>query len=363
MSISVLMFPARGNRDENRFIDVLATALRQRDLEVRNWHKSRPWQQADIFHVHWPEVIADIARRPWQNLRGRYIAWNLLDTARRVRKAGGCVVWTVHDLQPHDARLRQHPFCRQLLERFASLVDVFVSLTEAGVDPIRRTWVRDATRPVLVARHPHYRDVLEHRSEFHSSRVRTSMGIAADAWVLSALGSMRPNKRISSAAAAFRGLRDGEAVLVLAGTASAKVRAEIECAIQNAAGVITRFERIPQAQLLDYYGISDLALFPATGYFNSGTIYTTLSLNVPVLVEDCPQNREIQDLVGDTWVHLFDGELSTASLKAAVAQLQRPRDRGPCPMTAFDPRAVAIRHVQIYEAALHSQRVARRAPG
>lgn len=342
----VMMFPATGNANENRFIDVLVTALREQGVDVREWHKARLGQQAPVLHVHWPEVIADIARRPWQGLRGRYLAFNLFDTVRRIKRQGGKVVWTVHDLQVHDEALRSDPFCLRLLQRFAAEVDVFVSLTEAGVQPIRRDIVRDSHRPVLVARHPHYRSVMSRSRPEQVKEIRRQWDIEDGRFVVACLGSMRANKCVDVLAEAFAASPPGKATLLLAGSAPDAVRRSIEKSLLGRADVRLRFGRVPEGEMIDLYSASDLLVFPATGYFNSGTVYTALSLNVPVLAEDSPQNRELAGLVGEGWVRRFTGPLTASALTSAI-------DAGPasaaiCPMDAFRPEFVAARHAAIY---------------
>ena len=90
----VIMFPGKGNENENRYIDILVDALSAAGIEVQGWDKEFSRQTGDIFHVHWPDVISDIRARKWQTLRGDWIQIQFFRTIRRIQSRGGALVWT-----------------------------------------------------------------------------------------------------------------------------------------------------------------------------------------------------------------------------------------------------------------------------
>jgi glycosyltransferase involved in cell wall biosynthesis len=341
----VIMFPGKGNENENRYIDVQA------------WDKEFSHQRGDIFHVHWPDVISDIRSRKWQSVRGDWIQFQFFRTIKRIQSGGGALVWTVHNLLSHDASRAGTPFLRKLMERFIPRVDAAISLTSAGIDAIKRRFPGLRDVPIAVARHPHYRTKLGSGGVDAAGRLR--LGIKPQQQVFSLLGSLRPAKRPDMVLCAFREFSQDEAFLVLAGSVSAELERQLRDQATGMNNALFDFRRVPERELLALYAMTDVLVFPGEDYFNSGTTYTSLSLGVPVIAAWSPTNAEIQSLVGPQWLHLYKGALTAAVLKAGAAQLMR---RGPnidCDLTQFSPASSALQHIEAYKMALAVRRRAR----
>jgi beta-1,4-mannosyltransferase len=346
----VIMFPGKGNENENRYIDILVEALGAAGVKVEAWNKEFSFQRGDIFHVHWPEVIADIRSRKRQSLRGDWIQFQFFRTIERIQSRGGALVWTVHNLLSHDASRAGTPFLRKLMARFIPRVDAAISLTTAGIDDIKRhiPGLRDV--PFAVARHPHYRNRLGSGGQDAAGRSR--LGIKPQQQVFSLLGSLRPAKRPDLVLQAFREFPQAEAFLILAGSASTELQGQLHEQAIGMNNLLFDFRRVPENELLALYAMTDVLVFPGEDYFNSGTTYTSLSLGVPVIAAWSPTNAEIQSLVGPQWLHLYQGSLTAAILKAGAAQLVR---RGPeieCDLTQFSPELCAQQYIEAYEMAL-----------
>jgi len=346
----VIMFPGKGNENENRYIDILVDALSAAGIEVQGWDKEFSRQTGDIFHVHWPDVISDIRARKWQTLRGDWIQIQFFRTIRRIQSRGGALVWTVHNLLSHDATMATGPFQRKLMQRFIPLVDAAISLTSAGIGDIKTHIPSLRDVPFGVARHPHY------RTKFGSGGVdpagRLRLGIKPQQRVFSLLGSLRAAKRPDLVLQAFQEFPQDDAFLILAGSVSAELEGRLRHQAAGMNNVLFDFRRVPEKELLALYAMSDVLVFPGEDYFNSGTTYTSLSLGVPVIAAWSPTNAEIQSLVGPQWLHLYNGSLTATILKAGAAQLIQ---RGPnidCDLSQFSPALSAQQHIEAYEMAL-----------
>jgi beta-1,4-mannosyltransferase len=348
------MFPGKGMENNNRYIDILVESLGAAGVEVESWDKHVSLQNGDIFHVHWPDLIADIRARKWQTLRGQLIHQNFFRTVDRTRSRGGAVVWTVHDLQPHDASLRETPFQRSLMARFASKVDYLLSLTYAGIGEIHQCMPALREVRCAVARHPHYRGKLGDGSIDAAARLR--LGIQPQHKVFALLGNMRPNKRPDLVLRAFREFPRDQAFLILAGSASVQMQQDLRGLARGMSNIRLDLRRIPEKELKELYAVTDMLVFPGMDYFNSGTIYTSLSLGVPVIAAWSSSNEEIQKLVGSRWLHLYRGDLTGRTLESAKAELiERSRDEI-CDLTAFSPQRCAQQHIEAYQAAMQLRR-------
>jgi glycosyltransferase involved in cell wall biosynthesis len=352
--LHVIMFPGSGNKDENRYIDVLVQSLRTAGVVVESWDKHLSRQQGNIFHVHWPQVISDIRDREYQSLRGHWIAWQFFRTIARVKRRGGRIVWTVHDIVPHTVPLRGPAFLEKLMRRFLLAVDLAISLTFVGIEEIKEAIPSLATKPMCVARHPHYRGVLG--PGHYDLEMRARLGIARAQTAFAFIGSLRVNKRPDLVALAFRDLPVGEAFLIMAGSASVDMAQRI-CAILSARSnvkldILASSERIPERDVIELHAVSDIFVFPGTDYFNSGTVYTALSLSVPVIAAWSRSNEELQNIVGRRWLHLYRGEFTRSTLEEAAGALIK-RDRGDtCDLSAFSPETSALEHIAAYRRAL-----------
>jgi glycosyltransferase involved in cell wall biosynthesis len=344
------MFPGRGNRDENRYIDVLVKSLRDAGVEVEDWDKHFSQQSGDIFHVHWPEVVADIRRRKYQLLRGQWIAMQFFRTIRRIKKQGGRVVWTVHGLAPHDRRIHGSRFLARLMSKFISRVDAGLSLTSAGIADIKQRYPGLRQVPIYVTRHPHYQGVLG--AGAYRQDVRERLGVVPDQKVFVHLGTLRSDKRPELVVQAFRELPTEGNFLILAGSASPEMRDTITGLAGNRGNIKLDLRRIPEKEVVELYSAADILVFPGTDYFNSGTIYTALSLGVPVVAAWSATNQEIQGIVGSQWLHLYHGDLSRAVLDDAAKALVHRSSGALCDMSAFSPETCAAQHIAAYERAL-----------
>ncbi len=91
--------PAFKNRARNPYNDLLYTAIREAGAEVQEY-SSWPLLLShwDILHIHWPESLLET--KSW--LHARWSEAKYLGLLDRVRRHGTRIVWTVHDLKPHD---------------------------------------------------------------------------------------------------------------------------------------------------------------------------------------------------------------------------------------------------------------------
>lgn len=342
----VIMFPAIGVKDENRFIDILVSALREVGVEVENWTKHFSLQKGDIFHIHWPEIIPEICTRKWNSIRGQWIKFQFLSTIRRIKKSGGYIVWTVHDLYPHNYSLRRNLCWNTFMQKFMLEVDICISLTANGIEQIKSTFPLLRDTQFCVAHHPHYRDVLSSKADIQTKRA--SLGIMPDQKIYSFIGTLRQNKRPDLLANAFRHLPSLSNYLIIAGAGTEAITTSITHILESNKNVRLDFRRVPQDEIVELYATSDILVFPGNDYFNSGTIYTALSLNVPVLAAWSPTNQEIQDIVGRNWLYLYKDELTSSTLLEAGRALVNDKSLR-CDLTAFSPSRCAQEHLEAYK--------------
>jgi glycosyltransferase involved in cell wall biosynthesis len=234
---------------------------------------------ADLVHLHWLEFLVASAGRT-SGLRTHARAARLLAALRRLRRAGVGVVWTVHNLRPHES---DYPWLDTLLARRVA--------REAGALIVHSLHARDRVREelgreqgVFVAPHGNYIGAYpeERRSR---SEVREALGLPAGDWVYLIFGQVRAYKRIPEAIEAFRRLEMPDALLLVAGRAPREDDAQ--AVARAAAGdprVVLRLEHVPDASVHAYHLAADAAVLTHAELFSSGALMLALSFGLPAVV-------------------------------------------------------------------------------
>jgi hypothetical protein len=348
--MKILMFPGSSTAQNNIYIDILVEYIQQEGLAVEDWNKYKPFQTADVFHIHWPELLVWLRNRRFRRLEGDYFIWNFFDTIRRIKRSNGIVVWTVHNLEPHDKHIREDDIYKNIIERLISSIDAFFVLTEKGIPEILKSFPSLSSVPFFKTQHPSYSSTLEHSPL--DKVIREKHGLGGKKKVFSLLGNLRPNKKADLAVRVFSNLNPTEFHLLLGGNASTSYRHEIDQLIDNSENITADYGILTDEKITEYYSISNATVFPSSDYFNSGTIYTALSLNIPVIAARTPTNEEIQEKVGSKWLYLFDGEFSERVVIEASSLIASRKDGEICDMNYFSPQKAAQSILNGYQAIL-----------
>ena len=279
--LDVLVAPADAGNPYQR---LLAEALARRGAHARAVNRlglgevlrARP--RSSIVHLHWVEFVIRSTDPGWRAgvlsvVRAAHLLLVLLVArVRRVR-----VVWTVHNLQPHEARRRRlDRVVGRLAARLADSVLVHSRHCAAQVS-------ERLGGTVEVAYHGNYIDFYPPpRRDRRESRL--SLGIPADAHVFLAFGLIRPYKMIVELIAEFRCLADPRFRLLIAGRPlSDDLRRQVEAAAAGDERVVLRLGRIADADVAEIHLAADVAVFAYRDVFSSGALMLALSHGLPVV--------------------------------------------------------------------------------
>jgi len=277
----------------NPYVVQLVRALESEGIAVRYFS----WKTAfsgkyDVFHIHWPEQL--YARR-----RRIGTAWALLGLITllftlRVRRIP--VVRTLHNQAPHDVRGKVHRFAYRAVERSTRVTIV-----------LDKAHLLDVARQVAIP-HGHYIDWM---SAYPKKRVQPNRVLF--------FGLIRPYKNVESLISAFGGVHTDGAALEIVGQPATRAYGEaiIKLAHRNH-GITVRLKYVDDADLVSEITRSQLIVLPYGDLYNSGSLILALSLKRPVLVPDSPIARSIAAEVGDGWITLYSGELSSSALESAL---------------------------------------------
>lgn len=335
-------FPAPRATSVNPYTLLLASSIREAGVTVEHFS----WRFAllgkfDVFHVHWPEILVD-GRTPARRLvrQALTVAFIARLAIKRIP-----LVRTVHNVELPEGLSRRQRLILRLIDRRTAHRVVLNSHTPVP-----------AGSPVTIAPHAHFRDW------FAGFEPRDAVP-----GQLGYIGRIRRYKGVEGLLAAFRrarGIRvavpsspEGELSLRIAGFASTP---ELERSLQAEADrddrVTIEFGFVSDATIVEVVSSSELVVLPYRLMHNSSAAITALSLDRPILV---PANEVTADLareVGEGWVHLFDGELSS---DAIIGALEAVRARGAVGRPRLDDRewsTTGTRHRAAFETAIAGAR-------
>jgi glycosyltransferase involved in cell wall biosynthesis len=292
---------------DNQYLDRLMAAVAETGLEpvpIRLTPRAVLRSDLAAVHVHWPEYL--VPHRTAAPLDALRLA-RLLAALQLARLRGVRVVWTVHNLGPHDASVSWA--AHRAYDVVARTAGVFVTHSRAAAARAEARYPRARGRTV-VAPHGHYLGV-HPPARTPRAEVRARHGIPGDAFLLLAFGQVRAYKRLAELASAV----DGDVHLLIAGAA---VDGAVATELERAAGpnVHLDIRRVPDDEVADLYGAADAAALNYAEVFSSGSLLLALSQGLPVV---SAASDAVDEVAGEPAVVTFD---DLTELRHAVARLR-----------------------------------------
>ncbi|MEJ7832848.1 MAG: glycosyltransferase family 4 protein [Nocardioides sp.] len=268
------------------------------------------------LNLHWTGPIL-------RGTRGIYSAASALmafiDALDAFRARGGQLVWTVHNVLPHEVR---HQWAELALARhLAASADVVHVMSTATLVETAPFYELEPERTVVVE-HASYLGLYPDWVTPQAARAR--LGIHPEEKVLLTLGTIRPYKGLDGLLEAFEDLTalDPTLRLLVAGVPMPSPATDELCERLRAhPRVITCFEKIPDDQLQVWMRAADLAVLPYRKVLNSGAYLLALTFGLPVVA---PRDGALRAEAGQPHVRLFEPDLPTSLasvLRAAVEDM------------------------------------------
>jgi glycosyltransferase involved in cell wall biosynthesis len=238
-----------------------------------------------VVHLHWAEILYRFDRGP---VRLRPLAsWLRLGiSATRIavaRTLGYRIVWTVHQVYPHERRGRERDRAAALV--LARLANVVIAHDEATAEVVRREL--GVTARVV----PHGSYVGFYPPGRPRDEVRAELGLPQDAFVFLCFGELRGYKGVERLLKAFRMLGPGVRLVVAGNPKDPGVRAAIE-AVRDPR-VVPLLQWIETDRVGELFGACDAAVLARTDGGTSGSLVLACSLGVPTVAANLPAYRDL----------------------------------------------------------------------
>lgn len=353
--IDVLMSPSPVMLRDNPFLALLYANAAQCDMRISPFSRSMLLlRRHDIVHIHWPE---------W------HIRWRTMPAAAfdivtflgllwLARRRGAAIVWTGHNLEPHEVC---RPRMWKLFQRlFISQLDLLISFGMGATSLLIGKYPQLVQVPVSIVPHVHYRS--HYAAAADGDAFRTDLGLDQRP-VLLHFGLIRPYKDIPGLIHAWKQWPIPRPQIVVAGR---PLTPGLEMAIRRAAGdakdVHLLFHFIEDDEVPTIFAAADIVVMPysARCALNSGVAHLAMSLGKPAVLNDTPANRDLRDAFGSDWVWLCDGTPADA-LRVAMRAAVAPRPDAP-DVTGLSPERLGAMTRHAYLEAIAARRFRRRFP-
>ena len=276
----------------NPYLDLLYGALEREGVPFEpNARLTAGWlvgarRRVRWLHIHWPQSLYRFSRGP-RPLRGA-ISWLKLGvfSARLAlaRALGYRLVWTIHQVLPHEGASRLDLAAAHLLARRA---DVLVANDE---ETAGHAAAIVGARQVAVVPHGSYVGVYPPGEG--RAATRAELGIADERVALS-FGELRGYKDMDVLVDAFTRVQTGGHLLVVGYPKDARLAAELGEAAERDSRIrfLPRFVR--DERVADFFAAADVAVVPRGDGGTSGSLILALSFGVPVVAADRATYREL----------------------------------------------------------------------
>jgi len=336
--LQVLAFPKHG---DNPFLARFSGGLEQQGAAVHDFSFTRALRRRyDVFHVHWPD--SHLLTRSWWRALAKHARLALL--LWYLRSRGTHIVWMMHNLEPHE---KNHWLSSWLFARwFPRACTHAIALSQSTLHLAQRLYPALQRKRITVIPHGHYRDT--DQTVWSRRQGRAALELPQRAFTLLFFGGIRPYKNVPRLLDAFRQLPGDHIQLVIAGLPALGVTAEeLHQQAQLDPRVSLHLRFIPEADVPKFMAAADLVVLPFHSILNSGSVLLALSHNRSVLAPRLGALPEIQSQVGTHWLRLYEGEMSTAVLVAAVNEVG-PSEAEQPDLSAFDWQPIAERTMEFY---------------
>lgn len=255
----------------NPYQPMLAAALDKEGICVVQDSRLSSLAQAegglDLIHLHW---LPSVGLRPRSLLRTLRYLRNLVC----LHKEGVPIVWTAHNLIPHESRWPALDL--QLSRQVARLADRIICHSSAARDEVVARLIPSNPGKTRVIPHGHYID--SYPNNLAPLLCRERLSLAASDQVFLFLGLIRAYKGVFKLIDAFRRLTSPNARLVIAGRPlDSGIDAQVTARISGDPRIVYRPGFVADADLQLYLNAADAVVFPYHRSLTSGALILAMS--------------------------------------------------------------------------------------
>ncbi len=276
-----------------------------------------------VLHFHWPQAFYrhDGANRSATRLLSWVKAVLFAGRLKAARLLRYRIVWTVHQLFPHESS--DPALDRIAAAMLARASDALIVHDDATANQVRQTWPALGRKLTVI---PHGPFVRVYPGGRPRQDVRVELGIDDTSVVLLAFGHIRAYKGLTDLLDAFTAVPEDDAVLVVAGLPiDDGVAQHLEAAAEDPR-IRLRLEFIPDERVAELFHACDLAVLARTDGGTSGALVLALSMGLPAVVADAPAYRELTGNGKSAWYFDPGDKASLAQILGVAVRDRQARE-------------------------------------
>jgi glycosyltransferase involved in cell wall biosynthesis len=268
-----------------------------------------------LVHLHWTSPITENAT---DHADAERRVASVVSAVKKAVAHGRIVVWTVHNVLPHDSRYPDA--ARHLHRELSESVSSIHTLSRQTSSAVSEEFVIPPDRETVIPHssyHGVYGALLPRRD------AKAALGASTAATSILFFGQIRPYKGLENLLGAVDRLVETEPAdsfqLLVAGKPSPEAR-ELLLAMEHAPVAVTSALRfIEDAEVSTWFSAADVVVAPYRHILNSGTMHLAATFGVPTVLPGLDHLRE--QFADEPWVRFFD----TADPSASIAEALRSR--------------------------------------
>ena len=262
----------------------------------------------DIVHIQWIPLVRKVPFEIW--------------FLRFVKKLGIKLVYTVHNVLPHDTGKKFVPVFRRVYRE----VDALICHTEGAKNRLALEFSVDPKRVWVIPHGPLLHDAK--RRSMQASKAQLS--VPEDVTLVLCQGFIRPYKGLNFLLHGWRKMNASSlnARLLIAGTGESELLKSIKEQVARLGlqeSVCLDFRFIPDEDLPTYYHAADILVYPYREVTTSGALMTALAYRKAIVATNLSAFQEVlRDKETALLVDYGDADALASSLRRLI---QAPKER------------------------------------
>lgn len=312
--MKVLAFPAFKNKKSNPYNYLLYSGIEGVDVSEFSFSKALKLDY-DLIHIHWPEWYLNSN----YYVKALFYSVMLLFCLGSAKLAGRKIVWTVHNLKPHDIKYKW--LNDTYWKLFIKLVDGTISLSSANQQIVEKNFSFKKSLKKGVVYHGLYTGIYE--NNISKEDAKKLFGIDSNTKTCLFLGQVKKYKNVDELVRVFNSSSAlSSYVLLIAGKFESEEHYQEVMSARNENKNILIFNRfIPDDEMQNFFNASDLSILPFKRIFNSGSALLSVTFNTPVLLPESNNFLEYKGLIENNIMQTFKGKLTPEVITNAFNQI------------------------------------------
>jgi glycosyltransferase involved in cell wall biosynthesis len=304
----------------NPYAGLLARELEKLDihLELGEYEFEREWleknrQEFDVLHLNW--LHAFYRRDDLETTVQQYTRF--AENLTYARQLGYRIVWTMHNLYPHERPFPEIDRLGRLL--MCRLADAVITHCQHAAERLRELFFWQDEVQVI----PHGNFIDVYPNEISQQEARAQLGLPQDAFIYIFFGNTRTYKGIHTLIEAFSRAAADDALLLIMSrvTFNVEYAAELQQLAQGEERVrIFSSPYFADEEFQLYLNAADVATLPFSEVLTSGSAITALGFGKPMIL---PKLGCLPELIDEEIGILYDASDERALDKALVEIRQR----------------------------------------